>query len=105
MSRIQKLVSDFSNGKEPNKSINPDEAIAFGATVQAAILSGDTSEKTRNLLLLDDTPLSIAGLQSVLPFSAARLSFLLALPLFDSHQLEQPVGQCARQCPPRTCAY
>ena len=57
--RIQKLVSDFFNGKEPNKSINPDEAVAFGAAVQAAILSGDTSEKTQDLLLLDVTPLSV----------------------------------------------
>jgi heat shock protein 1/8 len=56
--RIQKLVSDFFNGKEPNKSINPDEAVAYGAAVQAAILTGDTSEKTQNLLLLDVVPLS-----------------------------------------------
>lgn len=57
--RIQKLVSDFFNGKEPNKSINPDEAVAYGAAVQAAILSGDTSEKTQDLLLLDVSPLSL----------------------------------------------
>lgn len=57
--RIQKLVSDFFNGKEPNKSINPDEAVAYGAAVQAAILSGDTSEKTQDLLLLDVAPLSM----------------------------------------------
>lgn len=57
--KIQKLVSDFFNGKEPNKSINPDEAVAYGAAVQAAILSGDTSEKTQDLLLLDVTPLSL----------------------------------------------
>jgi len=57
--RIQKLVSDFFNGKEPNKSINPDEAVAYGAAVQAAILTGDTSEKTQDLLLLDVTPLSM----------------------------------------------
>ncbi|KAL4068054.1 heat shock cognate 70 [Scleroderma citrinum] len=57
--RIQKLVSDFFNGKEPCKSINPDEAVAYGAAVQAAILSGDTSEKTQDLLLLDVSPLSL----------------------------------------------
>ncbi|CED82433.1 heat shock protein hss1 [Phaffia rhodozyma] len=56
--KIQKLVSDFFSGKEPNKSINPDEAVAYGAAVQAAILSGDTSEKTQDLLLLDVAPLS-----------------------------------------------
>jgi len=57
--KIQKMVSEFFNGKEPNKSINPDEAVAYGAAVQAAILSGDTSEKTQDLLLLDITPLSL----------------------------------------------
>jgi heat shock 70kDa protein 1/6/8 len=57
--RIVKLVSDFFNGKKPNKSINPDEAVAYGAAVQAAILSGDTSEKTQDLLLLHVAPLSL----------------------------------------------
>ncbi|KAG0283275.1 70-kilodalton heat shock protein [Linnemannia gamsii] len=57
--KIQKMVSDFFNGKEPNKSINPDEAVAYGAAVQAAILTGDTSEKTQDLLLLDVAPLSL----------------------------------------------
>jgi len=57
--RVQKLVSDYFNGKEPNKSINPDEAVAYGAAVQAAILTGDTSEKTQDLLLLDVSPLSL----------------------------------------------
>jgi L1 cell adhesion molecule like protein len=57
--KIQRMVSEFFNGKEPNKSINPDEAVAYGAAVQAAILSGDTSEKTQDLLLLDITPLSL----------------------------------------------
>lgn len=57
--KVQKLVSDFFGGKEPNKSINPDEAVAYGAAVQAAILTGDTSEKTQDLLLLDVAPLSL----------------------------------------------
>jgi len=57
--RIQKLVKDFFNNKEPCKSINPDEAVAYGAAVQAAILSGVTSEKTQDLLLLDVAPLSL----------------------------------------------
>ncbi|KAF9887673.1 70-kilodalton heat shock protein [Aspergillus nanangensis] len=57
--KIQRLVSDFFN-KEPNKSINPDEAVAYGAAVQAAILSGDTSSKSTNeILLLDVAPLSL----------------------------------------------
>ncbi|KAG8952273.1 70-kilodalton heat shock protein [Tulasnella sp. 408] len=57
--RLIKLVSDFFNGKEPIKSINPDEAVAYGAAVQAAILTGDTSEKTSQVLLLDVAPLSL----------------------------------------------
>ncbi|KAI5309079.1 70-kilodalton heat shock protein, partial [Ascosphaera atra] len=58
--KIQRLVSDFFNGKEPNKSINPDEAVAYGAAVQAAILSGDQSSKSTNeILLLDVAPLSV----------------------------------------------
>lgn len=57
--KVQKLVSDYFSGKEPCKSINPDEAVAYGAAVQAAILSGVTSEKTSELLLLDVAPLSL----------------------------------------------
>jgi len=62
--KVQKMLSDFFNGKELCKAINPDEAVAFGATVQAAILSGsDKSEKLSELLLLDVTPLSL-GLET-----------------------------------------
>ena len=57
--KIQKLLSDFFNGKELNKSINPDEAVAYGAAVQAAILTGDTSNNVKDLLLLDVAPLSL----------------------------------------------
>ena len=57
--KIQKLLSDFFNGKELCKSINQDEAVAYGAAVQAAILSGDKSEALDQILLVDVTPLSI----------------------------------------------
>ena len=57
--RVQKLLSDFFNGKDLNKSINPDEAVAYGAAVQAAILNGDEDETVTDLLLLDIAPLSL----------------------------------------------
>ncbi|XP_029692808.1 heat shock 70 kDa protein 1 [Takifugu rubripes] len=57
--KIQKLLQDFFKGKELNKSINPDEAVAYGAAVQAAILTGDVSDNIQDLLLLDVAPLSL----------------------------------------------
>jgi L1 cell adhesion molecule like protein len=62
--KVQSLLVDFFNGKELCKSINPDEAVAYGAAVQAAILSGEGNEKVQDLLLLDVSPLSM-GLETV----------------------------------------
>ncbi len=57
--KIQSLVSEYFGGRQLNKSINPDEAVAYGAAVQAAVLTGQTSEQTKDLLLLDVAPLSL----------------------------------------------
>jgi heat shock protein 1/8 len=61
--KVQQLIQEFFNGKEPCRSINPDEAVAYGAAVQAAILTGEGSSQVQDLLLLDVTPLSM-GLET-----------------------------------------
>jgi len=62
--KVQQLLKDYFNGKEPNRGINPDEAVAYGAAVQGGILSGEGGETTKDLLLLDVTPLSM-GIETV----------------------------------------
>merc|ERR1711881_283423 len=60
--KVQQLIKDFFNGKEPNRGINPDEAVAYGAAVQAGILSGEADDK--EMLLLDVAPLTL-GIETV----------------------------------------
>ena len=58
------MIKDFFNGKEPNRGINPDEAVAYGAAVQGGILGGEQSEETKDILLIDVTPLTM-GIETV----------------------------------------
>jgi len=62
--KVQTLLKEFFDGKEPSRGVNPDEAVAYGAAVQGGILSGEASDTTGGLLLLDVTPLS-QGIETV----------------------------------------
>ena len=74
--KIQELLSNFFNGKELNKSINPDEAVAYGATVQAALLQGVQHISLNDLVLVDITPLSL-GIEAKVDGKEGVMSILI----------------------------
>ena len=81
---VQKLLSDYFNGKELNKSVNPDEAVAYGAAVQAAVLSGNTDSSIEDLLLIDVAPLSM-GLETAGGVMTAIINRNTTIPTKRSH--------------------
>lgn len=62
--KIQELITDYFEGKQPSKNINPDEAVAYGAAVQGAVICGDSSVNESNLIIIDMTPLTL-GIETV----------------------------------------
>ncbi|KAJ8446230.1 hypothetical protein Cgig2_016001 [Carnegiea gigantea] len=93
--KVQQLLKEYFNSNEPNKGVNPDEAVAYGAAVQGSILSGEGGEETKEILLLDVAPLTL-GIETV----GGVMSKLIPKKCYPNqeisnfHHLPRPANHC-----------
>ena len=89
--KVQNLIKNFFNGKEPNRGINPDEAVAFGAAVQAAILGGEHSKETESLVIIDAVPLTL-GIETAGGVMAKIIPRGTIIPAKKTQAVQQRLG-------------